>query len=106
MENKRAVQFTPFAALRGYYDLIREKERVRVPHHTLTEDSAALLSRKMQSVQKGRTVSVVHYSSGEYIKTTGIVSGIDVLGRILTIVKLPIAFDDIYDVSGEGIGED
>lgn len=104
MEN-RAVQFTPFAALRGYYEMIREKERVRVPHHRFAEDAAELLSRKMQKVARGMMVSVIHYHDGEYIKTTGLVSKIDPASRILTIVKFPIAFDDIYDVEGENIGE-
>ena len=106
MENSRAVQFTPFAALRGYYEMIREKERVRVPHHHFAEDTAELLSRKMQKVARGKMLSVVHYNCGEYIKTTGLVSKIDPSARILTIVKLPISFDDIYDVEGEEISEE
>ena len=103
MENNRAVQFTPFAALRGYYEMIREKERVRVPHHHFAEDAAELLSRKMEKVERGMMLSVIHYHGGEYIKTTGLVSKIDTVARILTIVKLPIAFDDIYDIEGEKI---
>ncbi len=106
MENNRAVQFTPFAALRGYYDLIREKERVRVPHHHFAEDAAEILSRKLERVERGMMLSVVHYRDGEYIKTTGLVSKIDPAARVLTIVKLPISFDDIFDLDGEGIEKD
>ncbi|MBQ7036219.1 MAG: hypothetical protein IJN74_01860 [Clostridia bacterium] len=51
-------------------------------------------------------LSVIHYHGGEYIKTTGLVSKIDTVARILTIVKLPIAFDDIYDVDGEDANEE
>ena len=59
----------------------------------------------MEKVERGMMLSVIHYSDGEYIKTTGLVSKIDTVARILTIVKLPIAFDDIYDMEGENIGE-
>ena len=40
----RAAQFMPFAALRGYYDLLRTKERVPEPRHELTEEEARELS--------------------------------------------------------------
>ena len=36
----RARQFMPFASLRGYYDYIREQERVREPRRELSEDGA------------------------------------------------------------------
>lgn len=103
--HNRAAQFTPFAALRGFEMLIAEKETVRVERHVFAEDGAELLSRKMAQVQKGMLLSVIHYKNGAYISTTGMVSSIDPIGRILTIVKLPIAFDDIYTISGEDISE-
>ena len=36
----RARQFAPFAALRGYYDLVRERERVVEPRREMSEESA------------------------------------------------------------------
>ena len=36
----RARQFMPFASLRGYYDFIREQERVKEPRRELSEDDA------------------------------------------------------------------
>ena len=74
-----------------------------MPHHHFPEDAAELLSRKMQKVERGMMLSVIHYNDGEYIKTTGLVSKIDPVSRTLTIVKMPISFDDIYDMEGEGI---
>ena len=40
----RARQFMPFASLRGYYDFIREQERVKEPRRELSEDDAQELS--------------------------------------------------------------
>lgn len=34
----RARQFKPFAALKGYYDLLAERERVPEPRRVLTEE--------------------------------------------------------------------
>ena len=34
----------PFASLRGYYDFIREQERVKEPRRELSEDDAQELS--------------------------------------------------------------
>lgn len=97
--HNRAAQFTPFAALRGFEALIAEKETVKVERRVLSEDSADVLSRKMGQIKKGMLICVVHYKNGAYISTTGVVSNIDPINRILKIAECPIAFDDIYTVS-------
>ena len=48
----RAAQFMPFAALRGYYDLLRTKERVPEPRHELTEEEARELSAVAREVRE------------------------------------------------------
>ena len=98
MASDRAKQFKPFAALKGFYDLIAEQERLPVPKTELTEDMLELLSRKMQQVETGMMIEVTHYSNGSYIKTRGLVSNIDAIYRTLTIVKTKILLDDILDI--------
>ena len=39
----RAAQFMPFAALTGYYDLVRERERVSEPRREPSEEEAAAM---------------------------------------------------------------
>ena len=94
----RAGQFMPFAALKGFYDLIRAKERVVVPKHEIAEDKAEELSEKMKSVEKGMMIKAVYYSEGEYVSAEGIVTKIDLVFRKLTIVKTEIDLDDIWDI--------
>ena len=94
----RAGQFMPFAALKGFYDLIKEKERVIVPKHEIAEDKADELSVKMNQVKEGMLLKVVYYSDGEYISTRGVVTIIDLIFRKLTIVKNEIDLDDIWDI--------
>lgn len=94
----RAKQFMPFAALKGFYDLIRERERIVVPKHELTDDKAAELSEIIKSVEKGKMIKVIYYSDGEYVSAEGIVSRIDLELRKLTVVKTEIDLDDIWDI--------
>jgi len=94
----RAKQFMPFAALKGFYDLIRERERVIVPKHELTDDKAAELSEIIKLVEKGKMIKVIYYSDGEYVSAEGIVTKIDLELRTLTIVKTEIDLDDIWDI--------
>ena len=94
----RAKQFAPFAALRGYYDMIRSKQHRIQPRREMSEDYAEELSRKMQQVRKGSMVRAVHYDQDGYIVTEGLVSRFDADFRILTIVKTVINMDDIWDI--------
>ena len=96
----RAIQFSPFAALKGYYDLIRQKERVIVDKIELMEDGAEILSQKLKNVRNGMMIKVIHYSAGEYISTEGIVTRIDAERKRLTVVKEEIEFENIYDIIG------
>lgn len=94
----RAQQFMPFAALKGYYDLIRERERVAEPRRELTEEEALELSRKLSGVERRAMATVVHYDGEAYVTTRGLVSDIDEAARTLTIVRTRIAFDDIWNI--------
>ena len=97
-KSDRAKQFMPFAALKGYYELIREKEKVIVPRRELAEDSAAELSENISRVKKGSMIKLVYYHNGEYIKAHGLVSEIDFTFRRLKLVKTDINFDDIFSL--------
>ena len=94
----RAKQFMPFAALKGYYDFIYEREKISVPKKELSEDECAALSEKLSAIEKGQVLKVIYYHEGEYVKQWGCVSGVDFTFRRLTIVKTQIYFDDIYDI--------
>ncbi len=101
----RARQFMPFAALKGFYDLVHEQERVREPKRALTEEEARELDERLGVLGRGQVVTVVHYDKDAYVKTTGAVSQVDVIFRDLWIVRTRIPFDDILSIEvagGEG----
>lgn len=95
----RAKQFMPFAALKGYPDALRKKEKIIVPRMELSEEYEEELDRKLRQVRKNDIVTVVYYCKDEYLKMTGMVSRIDETARVLKIVNTKIGFDDICDIS-------
>ena len=89
----------PFAALRGYYELVRQQQRVREPRHELTDEEAEALSRTVSQLRRGQVVRVVHYNRDAYETLTGCVARIDLVSRELMVVKTPIRLDDIRELS-------
>lgn len=95
----RAKQFMPFAALKGYPEALKQKEKIVVPKVELSEDYALELDRKLRQIRRMDVVTVVYFYKGEYLRVTGVVSRIDTTARILGVVQTRIPFDDILDVS-------
>ena len=94
----RAKQFMPFAALKGYPEALRKKEKIVVPRAEVSEEYAEVLDRKLRKVKKNDMITVIYFHDGEYLKKTGMVSRIDETARILKVVNTKIGFDDIYDI--------
>ena len=92
----RAAQFMPFAALTGYYDLVREQERVREPRREPSEEEAARISDELTGLRKGQLVRVTHYEHDAYVTTEGVVTRVDPVTRELTVVRRRIGFDDVW----------
>ena len=99
---ERAKQFMPFAALKGYPDALRKKEKTVVPKTELSDEYKEELDRKLKLVKKNGIVTVVYYERGEYLQMTGMVSRLDETARVLKIVNVKISFDNIYDITVEG----
>ena len=101
--SERAKIFAPFSALKGLTEALTAKEKIHVPKVVLTETAAEELNQKLCSLSIHDTVTVIYYhldhqEKGEYLQVTGIVSKIDLLNRILTIVDTKIPIDDIRDM--------
>lgn len=92
----RAAQFMPFAALTGYYELVREQERVIEPRHELTEDESERLSHAFARVRRGDLVRLTYYDRDGYRTRAGRIEDIDEATRQLRMNGRYIAFDDIW----------
>ena len=122
--SNRAKIFSPFAALRGFDDEISSEgaSKLLVKKVELSDEEKDALSDKLLQVKKGMKVVVRYFvkaaeSTGKYISLTGTVVMIDPVYRELKVMQdsdrkavgiekeLPviISFDDIANLSGEGI---
>ena len=102
MKNKeyqdRAKIFLSFAALKGFEEALREKEKVVVKKKSLSEDMKQVISYRLSKLKKGDMVKVIYYDSSDYLKIQGLVSKIDLTYQELTVVKTKINFNDIYEL--------
>lgn len=105
MDN-RAKQFVPFAAVKGYEEALRAKEKIVVEKIELSEEKKAELDFKLHQITRNDIITVVYFYKDEYIKLEGMVSRLDVDARVLKVVNTKIPFEDIYELSGENIVEE
>ncbi|MFQ6826419.1 MAG: YolD-like family protein [Faecalimonas sp.] len=64
----RAKQFMPFAALKGYPEALRKKEKIVVPKIELPEEYQEELDRKLRQIKKNDVVTAVFFFKGEYLQ--------------------------------------
>ncbi len=91
----RARQFIPFMALKGYYELCRQKERRPSARHALTDEESLELSQLVASLARGDMVKVTYYDTDAYVTRQGVVTEVVPQLRFLRIVRQRIDFDDI-----------
>ena len=105
----RAAQFSPFAALSGYGDAVKETARLTGRRIELDESTKAALDEKLRLLAEGtedRPEAAVTYflpdrkkAGGEYVTATGQVKKLDAVTQELVMANgrvIPIA--DIIEV--------
>lgn len=97
MDN-RAKQFVPFAAVKGFEEALRAKERIVVEKIELSEERKAELDFKLRQIKKRDIITVIYFDKDEYVKVEGMVSRFDTDARIIKVVNTKIPFDDIYEI--------
>ena len=108
----RAAQFSPFAALVGYDDAVKETARLTDEMTALDDEKIAELGEKIRKiyelVDKRPTVTVRYFvpdgkkTGGKYISVTGGVKRVDVYGsKIIMSDGKEILMDLIVDIEGD-----
>ena len=108
----RAAIFSPFAALTGHGDAIRETARLTDRRMELDEDAKAVLDLKQQiladKIDERPEVSVVWFrpdekkEGGQYITTTGHLKKIDHIERALCLADgTTIPLDDVLELQSD-----
>ena len=111
---ERAAQFSPFAALAGYEDAVRETGRLVGRRVEVSEGEKAVLDRKLQIIlailERGKQpeVTVTYFqpdqekAGGEYIRYTGFVKRYREVENILAFAdETEISLSDIFDLAGK-----
>ena len=103
--SKRAAQFSPFAALVGYDDAVKEAGRMTSERVILDEDKIEEINYRLSILHKGDRISVTYFEGdrlkdgGEYVIASGEFDLIDsITGSLRLKNKTVIALEDIYDL--------
>lgn len=99
--NNGASQFSAFAALTGYEDLIEEHNQIYEQRRELSEEELQILSDKISRVNKGSDITVVFFNNGKYETLSGTVTRIDFIYRIISINGKKVLFDDIFSINDD-----
>lgn len=101
MTNKeRAKIFAPFDALKGFKEALKDEEVIKVSKVTLSEDQELLINNTLNSLEKGMMVEIVYFSNEHnyYLKNIGIFTKIDLINKVIFIVKNKILIDNIIEI--------
>lgn len=104
--NVRAAQFSPFAALTGLEDQMREEVRIVDKRKIIDEGISDELNSKLNfinnNINKNIVVSITYFirdnkkNGGRYEIHNGIIRRIDMINRVIIFYdKTTIAFNDI-----------
>lgn len=94
----RARQFLPFASLKGYYEMIHEKEKIKEEKRELQEEELVGLSNILKSLKKGMMLRIKFYQENAYTSRIGKLTEINEAYHYLVLVKEKIQFEDILEI--------
>ena len=112
--SSRAAQFSPFDAVDGYFDEVKEKERVVEEAIFLDEDKKELLDYQLSFLfsHPNQEVLITYFlpddrkEGGEYRRGQGRVQKIDTFQRkIFFSNSLEIAFDQVVNIDIIGFSD-
>jgi len=110
----RAAQFSPFAALTGHGEAIKETARLTDERVELDESVKAAIDERLQYIEeniKSKPTATVTYfepderkEGGEYVTVTGKVKKIDSAANCIIMTNgMIIPICEIFNIEGEGI---
>lgn len=108
----RAAQFSPFAALTGYDDAVKESARLTDKKQELSDEAISQLNVKLlfikEQIKNQPEITITYFvpdekkDGGTYTTEKSAVKRIDDFERVIVLenhTKIP--FDDISDIEGE-----
>ena len=67
MNSKRAEQFLPFDALKGFKEAIKEKEKIYVDKIEPSEELIEKINFYLNKLERGMMVKIIYFSNNKYL---------------------------------------
>lgn len=109
--SERAAQFSPFSALTGYEEAVKETARLTKQDIELDESQKRELNEKLnlvlEKIEECPEIKITYFAKdekktgGTYIQTTGHVSKIDLYEKLVWMEDRKIAIADIRQIDAE-----
>ena len=110
--HSRAGQFSAFAALTGYEDMVKEKGRQTTNKIELTDEEKININNKLiyilKHIKLNPKVTIIHFikdkykEGGSYLETNEIIKKINFTNKeIILSNKKTIDIDDILEINSE-----
>ena len=108
----RAARFSPFAAISGYEDMVKEAARVTEERIDITDATKELLNEKLNMIieflDEEPEVTITYFepdkkkTGGAYVSITGVVKRIDEYERIVLMSDdKKIRIEEIYAIESD-----
>ena len=95
----RAAQFSPYAALTGYEDVIEFQNRIQETYNDVAEDKAELINEVLNSIKYEDIVKIQYYDKERYRYLQGTVKKISLTLRYIIVEDKLINFQQIKDIT-------
>lgn len=110
----RAAQFSPFAALTGYNEVVKETARLTENYREMDEEGKRILDQKLQWLRSAgveeQEVTITYFlpddykEGGAYVEVSGFIKKFDTQNRQLIMMDgTEIDVDYIEDITSEEI---
>lgn len=97
--SQRAKIFTPFSALKGFEDLIREQENTYDEMPELSDDQYEDLNYAVNSIRVGDDITVKFFRDYHIRTVFGSVTKLDLQRREIWINRKRIAFEELIEIT-------
>lgn len=99
---QRAKQFMPFAALKGFQELLEETAQYKENRKELSEEQLEVLDKQYKGLMIGNLVSVVYHNGRVYDTVQGRLEQMDAVYRTMTVEGVIIPMSHIMRVTTIG----
>lgn len=99
---QRAKQFMPFAALKGFQELLEETAQYKESRKELSEEQLEVLDKQCKGLVIGNLVSVVYHNGCVYDTVQGRLEQMDTVYRTMTVEGVIVPMSHIMRVTTIG----